>query len=211
MQTTGGHSSWLNGKVERSHQTITNMFNTALHDAGHHQNKWCLACEDMVEVYNNLRHSSIKDQPNYIWYHTRSSIHDFCVWGCEIYVKNHGHKALDDRGLQGYFMGYTSTRCIIRWWNPQTNKLSFTTAAKFNEVNFLSYKGKPSPGSLLQQNKPVDVNTLPTVFLKIEYCEYFNLSYIHTAIRNKTFGNIFLQTLTQTHGLWLLIKKSLYP
>ena len=35
METTGGFSSWLNGKVERHHQTITNMCNSDLFDSGH--------------------------------------------------------------------------------------------------------------------------------------------------------------------------------
>lgn len=35
LQTTGGYNSWLNGKIELPHHTLTNMFNSALKDSGH--------------------------------------------------------------------------------------------------------------------------------------------------------------------------------
>ena len=35
MKTTGGYNSWLNGKIERPHQTLMNMVNSSLRDSGH--------------------------------------------------------------------------------------------------------------------------------------------------------------------------------
>ena len=51
----------LNGKIECPHQTLANMFNSALLDTGHSKNKWCLACEPTAEVYNNCMHSDTKE------------------------------------------------------------------------------------------------------------------------------------------------------
>ncbi len=54
-------------------------------------------------------------------------------------------------------MGYTPTRCIIRWWNPTTNTLNLATGAKFNELNFLNTQGNIAPGCLLHSH-PTTIN-----------------------------------------------------
>ncbi len=98
------------------------MCNSALFDSGHHKNKWCYAIETVAEVYNNVRHSSHNETPNFLWLDTRISINDFRVWGCQVYVKNQKRKTTDSRIVKGYFMGYTNSRVIMRWWNPATEK-----------------------------------------------------------------------------------------
>ena len=133
LETTGGYCSVLNGKIERPHQTIAKMFNAALIDSGHAKNKWCLACEATAEVYNNCYHQATKKQPNFLWFGTRSSIHDFRLWGCEVYVQSHITTASSDRVTRGYFMGYTNSRVIIRWWDLKTNTIKHSTGVKFNE------------------------------------------------------------------------------
>lgn len=133
LQTTGGHRSLLNGKIERPHQTIAKMFNAAIIDSGQNKNKWCFACECSCEIYNSIYHTEIKDQPNYLWFGQRTSIHDFRVWGCEIWVKNNYAKTSSDRTVKGYFMGYTPTRSILRWWNPKSNKITLATV--LNSMN----------------------------------------------------------------------------
>lgn len=146
MQTTGGHRSLLNGKIERPHQTITKMFNSAIADCGHNKNKWCFACETTCEVYNSIYHTDVHEQPAYLWCNHRNRIHDFRVWGCEVYVTNHYRTKSSDRTTRGYFMGYTPTRYILRWWNTHTNKITLDTGAKFNDINFNKPKGDIAPG-----------------------------------------------------------------
>ena len=41
MQMTGGYNSWLSGKIERLHQTITHLFNAALCYSVQNLEKWC--------------------------------------------------------------------------------------------------------------------------------------------------------------------------
>ena len=214
MQTTCGHHSLLNGKIECPHQNIQMMFNAALIDSGHHKNKWCLSCGTTAEIYNYICHSATNEQPNYLWFKVRSRIHDFRIWGCEVYVKNHYAKASDDRVTCDYFMGYTPTRCIIRWWNPSTNTLNLATGAKFNELNFNGVNGNIAPGCLLHSTPTtIDINSLPEEMvdtidhpffesppeqisislpstgtklgIELEYCEYKNLTYIvKTTVRS---------------------------
>lgn len=134
LQRTGGYSSWMNGQVERSHQTTSKMVRAAIKDSNQSTDKWCYALETCVDVYNSIRHRTTCEQPHYAWYNKRTSIHDFRVWGCAIYPRSHNHKKLDDRTLQGFFMGYTNTRSIIKWWDPKTDKVNFCMSAQFIET-----------------------------------------------------------------------------
>ena len=101
METTGGFSSWINGKVERHHQTITNLCNADLFDSNNHINKWCFAIETSAEIYNNLGHSKLKETPKFLWSGSRISIKDIRVWGCQVYVKNQKSKITDPRVIKG--------------------------------------------------------------------------------------------------------------
>ena len=123
MQTTGGHASWLNGIVERSHQTTTKMIRAALHDTGHSPDKWCYASEATAETYNNIRHSAIGDQPHHKWYNIHTDIHNLRVWGRQVFPRARTPLKLDNHTLQGYFMGYASTHAIIKWCDPLKNKI----------------------------------------------------------------------------------------
>ena len=60
-QTTGGYSSWINGKSERHNQTINNMTRTALYDSGLKIPLWCFALESMADTYNARVHSATNE------------------------------------------------------------------------------------------------------------------------------------------------------
>ena len=64
-QTTGGYSSWINGKSERHNQTINNMTRTALYDSGLKTSLWCFALESMADTYNARVHSATNEQPDF--------------------------------------------------------------------------------------------------------------------------------------------------
>ena len=89
------------------------MINSSFWDSGHDPDKWWYTCETTQEIYNSLLHQDIKDQPTYLWHGYRTNIHDFRVWGCEVYCKNYVKTNDQDKTTRGYFMGYTSTILII--------------------------------------------------------------------------------------------------
>lgn len=97
LQTTGGHSSWINGRMERSHQTTTKMTRAALRDSDQDDNKWCFASEATAETYNSIRHFTTQEQPHFAWYNVRTDINHLRVWGCEIFPLAHHPSQLDDR------------------------------------------------------------------------------------------------------------------
>ncbi len=76
MQTTGGYNSWLNGKIERTHQTLINMVNSSLCYSGNRTDKWCYEFENKKEIYNILLHLDINEQPHIpmLWTYNKYSL-----------------------------------------------------------------------------------------------------------------------------------------
>lgn len=135
-------------------------------------------------------------------------------------LKNHYAKKYSDRTVKGYFMGYTPTRSILRWWNPKSNKITLATGAKFNELNYLSPSNQQVPGCDLHNeihkikhedlpHETVDTTdhpfydsppeeiliTIPEskveYGIEIDYCDYYNLSYIiKTRLRSHLFNQL---------------------
>ena len=84
LQTTGGYSSWLNGKAERHIRTLENTARKIRGDANLPSNLWCYSYEHATDIYGAMIHSATQESPDYLWYGVRRSIHDFRVWGCHI-------------------------------------------------------------------------------------------------------------------------------
>ena len=84
LQTTGGYSSWLNGKAERHIRTLENTARKIRGDANLPATLWCYSYEHVTDVYGAMIHSATQESPDYQWYGTRRSIYDFRVWGCHI-------------------------------------------------------------------------------------------------------------------------------
>ena len=137
MQTTGGYSSWINGKVEQHNQSINAMTRTALYDSDLQKSLWCFALESMVNTYNARVHSATSEQPDFDFYGIRRSIHDLCIWGCSIEKKNPTTQQTTSQSISGYFMGLTHTKAIIKYWDPtHPRQIKYATSASFYENNF---------------------------------------------------------------------------
>jgi hypothetical protein len=63
MDTTGGYSSFLNGKVERPHQTIAQLVHDMLINSGHPPDTWYYCAENAADIYRNTYHSAINKSP----------------------------------------------------------------------------------------------------------------------------------------------------
>ena len=109
METTGGYSSFLNGKAERPHRTLANMVRCMLLNSGHKKDKWCYASETAGEIYRYTYHKSIDTSPYFAWYGVSPSIYDLRVWGCVVHVRVPQAKKSDDRTVLGYHMGFTKS------------------------------------------------------------------------------------------------------
>ena len=73
--------------------------------------------EEATEIYNILYHATLQDAPDWIWDKTKRSIHDLRVWGCHVEAKIDSHVPnLDSRTEDGYYMGTTATKAVIKYW-----------------------------------------------------------------------------------------------
>ena len=151
LQTTGGYSSWINGKVERHNQSINTMTRAALYDSGLNHNLWCFAAESMVDTYNARIHSATREQPDFDFYGIRRSIHELRIWGCAIEKKETTAKQSEQRSISGYFLGLTHTKAVIKYWDPeQPRQIKYATSATFYEDHtYLPKTNLLSPGSKL--------------------------------------------------------------
>ena len=155
-QTTGGYSSWINGKAERHNQSINTMTRAALIDSGLNRNLWCFALESMADTYNARIHTATGEQPDYEYHGIRRNIHHLRVWGCAI-EKKEGQKPKqsEDRSISGYFLGLTHTKCVIKYFDPsQPRSVKHATSAYFFENRtYLPNTNTLSPGSKLANDE----------------------------------------------------------
>ena len=100
-------------------------------------------------------------------------------------------------------MGYSQSRAIIRWWDPETKHLKLCTAAKFDEHSTSTKDPKNLPTSALEtslhpmfEDSPVDVNmdlspSDKRLGIKLAQCEYFNMPYMTQSLPGSTWRQSF--------------------
>jgi hypothetical protein len=176
LDTTGSYSSFLNGKVERPHQTIAQIVRAMIINSGHNMNTWCYCAETAADIYHQTYHSALQKSPYKAWYHIKPSISHLRVWGCVVYIQNHNPKKSDDRVTKGFFMGFTKSRLLVRWLDPTTNTVKLTCAVHFDEYNTpTSTTDHISPGSiLLRDQSSTDLPSTPDYTIDISDHPYLD-------------------------------------
>jgi hypothetical protein len=189
MDTTGSYSSFLDGKVERPHQTISQLVRAMLLNSGQPPNTWCYCAKNAADIYRYIYHSALTTSPYEAWYKVKPTIADLCVWGCVVYVKVPSPKKSEDRVVRGYFMGFTKSRLLIRWLDPNSQQVKHAFAVKFDEhctpmsttdqfllaAYYLLIQLHPSTYLML-------VSTLVTNQHLIPLCSRYILCYLHKAL-----------------------------
>ena len=64
--TTGGYSSWIDGKVERNIRTLENMESKTRCDSNLLTNLCFFSLDHLSEVYGSLYHSAINESPDFM-------------------------------------------------------------------------------------------------------------------------------------------------
>jgi hypothetical protein len=225
--------SWLNGMVERPNHTIANKARALLINSNHNSDKWCFAVEAAADIYRMTWHSSLKKSPYEAWYGIKPSIDDLRIWGCQVFIKTSDTKKSDPRAVRGYFMGYTKSRVLIRWWDPSTNQVKHAFAVCFDEYNVcISPQDIQSPGSLLLTNidpstislpeRSVDLSPMPhfesnifsfellipktgtSIGCVISVESYYNLPYISSFQPGTQLAQNLLRFGNRTSTFWVL-------
>ena len=174
INTTGGYASWLNGKIERPHETIKNGTRATLYDAGRDNTFWCYASTDVIRKYNCTLHSSTGDCPDFLWYGIRPSIHQLLPWGCIIYPHTHDTKALAHRRAEGYYFGITNSNSLVEWFDPCTQSVKHCNTASFDEFRTHIGTDPPMPGALAIGGQPLAETDLPALTLNTSDHPFFD-------------------------------------
>ena len=156
MKTTGGDSSWTNGKNERHIRSTHNMVRTGLLDSNQHENKWCCAAEISAEVHIFIIHSALYNiSHHFAWYGKNNSIHELRTFGCDIYPITSSPKNLYNIAQGEPFMGYINSRSTMKCWDPHTKRLKYCSSEKLmNTIINLAKVGHQALKSFLAQILP---------------------------------------------------------
>eukprot|EP00957_Ditylum_brightwellii_P211080 15365728-Ditylum_brightwellii.AAC.2 len=133
INTTSGYASWLNGKIERPHETIKNGTQATLMDAGREEMYLCYASIDVIRKYDCTLYSAINDCPDFIWYDICPSIHQLISCGFAIYPHTHDNKALTLRYTEGYYFGITNSNSLVEWYDPITKIVKHCNTSQLDE------------------------------------------------------------------------------
>jgi hypothetical protein len=233
LDTTGGYSSFLNGKVERPHQTISQLVRAMLINLGHSRDTWCYCAETAADIYRYTYHSSINMSPYESWYQIKPFIAHLRVWGCMVYIKTPSPKKSEDCVIRGYFMGFTKSRLVIRWLDPTTCQVKHAFAVKFDEhCTPTSVNDHISPGSFLLSSDPTPILSLPDITINttdhplldspmfdlhvsipphgtpigctILTCTYYNLPYISTTAKGSSLATGLSKFGPYNTTFWIL-------
>ena len=123
MQTTGGHNSENNGKVERPHRTLGDMvrsslatanilFGDKLPDSLRIENFWCFALQMASFTLRRMYNKNRKQTPYEIVHGMKPRLIDLATFGSHVTViapnKSQIPK-LSERGEDCFFLGYGNT------------------------------------------------------------------------------------------------------
>jgi len=232
LESTGGYASFLNGKVERPHRTIGQMVRAMLLNSGLPSTLWCYAAETAADIYRYTFHSALNKTPYEAWYGVKPHINNLRVWGCHVYVRIPNPKKLEQRVVRGYFLGFTKSRLIVRWYDSETKLVKHASAVRFDETNTpLTADDKLSPGALILSGDPsptlpteqcvdiIDHPHLETLPFTLSLClppsgtglgcmiatdTYYNLPYVSSFTSGTTFASQLLQHGQYNSSFWVL-------
>jgi hypothetical protein len=113
LETTGGYTSFLNGKVERPNRTLAERARYMILDSGALKQDWCFATEHAGEIYRVTYHSDIGCSQHFAWYGDILNAKDMHVWGCRFLAPTHNLKKSQDLATEGLFYGFAKTRSLL--------------------------------------------------------------------------------------------------
>ena len=148
LQTTGGYASFLNGKVERPHQTFKQMIKRMCYNANLSTEYWCFAQQYANFLLRRWHNHTTSKTPYELWFGRKPLWKNMHIFGCHVYVHNDAAKSLDDNNERGIFLGYgASTSCV--YYQHQKNRNIYTS----HHVRFDDYS-TPLNSSELENMAP---------------------------------------------------------
>ena len=163
VNDTGGHASFLNGKVERPNQTIMAGVRALLITKNAPLTNWCEALSYYNQIYDMTLHRAIDDTPYHAWFGVLPSIENLRVWGATVYPITPDRKKLDNRVGDGDFLGFNASSRLVRYRDTNTKTVKISSSAYFDEYNVRDQNGDLTPGSQQLLGQLKDLSTPPPV------------------------------------------------
>ena len=94
--------------AERSNHTLLDMVRCMLVNSLLPEFFWGEALKTKVYILNQVPSKSIPKTPYELWLQKKPSLHHFHFWGCKVEVRTYNmqFKKLDQKTINGYFIGY---------------------------------------------------------------------------------------------------------
>ena len=88
VQTTGGYSSSLNGKVKIPNKTCSNITRDILLKSSHNKEVWCFAYQYAICISRQTDNRLRGDILFFLWHGRRPSYKHIKIWGLRVYIIN---------------------------------------------------------------------------------------------------------------------------
>ena len=116
-EVTPAHSSEMNPIAERANRTLVETARTMLHEADLPKGWWAEAISTAVYLRNRFPTARLKNlSPYEAWTDHKPNLKHLRVFGCKawVHVPKATRKKLDNKAIQGIFMGYGCTTSLYR-------------------------------------------------------------------------------------------------
>jgi hypothetical protein len=133
INTTGGHASYLNGKIESPTRTIADKVRRMLLNSNRPNIHWFYPAEADADIYNCIYHSAIEMSPREEWYGELPSAKEMHVWGCRFLDADHDLKKSQDRACEGIYYDFSKSSSLFNWFDDTMDNCKHAQAARFFE------------------------------------------------------------------------------
>ena len=114
FQTTGGDTSFINGKRKIPNKTLANITRDLLMNSSHKKELLCFPYQYVIRLSRRIA-NRLHGVTYFLWYGTIPSYYHIKIWYLRVYITNERvtREKIHDRSHCGYFMGYVAITVVI--------------------------------------------------------------------------------------------------
>ena len=134
-QKTVPYTPEQNGVAERKNRSLTEMIRCMLTDSGLPEKYWGEAAQTATYLQNRLHSKATTKTPYELWHSRKPSIGHLKVFGSKAFAYIPGEKRskLQNRAIEGVFVGYADNTKGYRIIDPKTDKVTISSSVTFIE------------------------------------------------------------------------------
>ena len=119
VHTTGGNTSYINGKIESSNNTLEKITRDIFTHYIYNKELWCLDFQYAVyieRITNNKLHG---DVPYSLWYGAIPHYKNMKILGVQDYIINDRVTSNKSYHRPNIAVGYVATTVVLLYWKPK--------------------------------------------------------------------------------------------